>query len=60
MRSNMPCSNVIDSLLFVFGSRTKKLRLNKLSELIHNSENFPDLTKTTVEVTFQYIRDVVR
>ena len=29
--------NVIDALLFVFGKRAKKLRLNKVSELIHNS-----------------------
>lgn len=30
-------SNVIDAMLFVFGKRAKKLRLNKVSELIHNS-----------------------
>src|SRR5690349_14899175 len=36
-------SNVIDALLFVFGKRAKKLRLNKVSELIHNSENHKNL-----------------
>jgi structural maintenance of chromosome 4 len=30
-------SNTIDALLFVFGARAKKMRLNKLAELIHNS-----------------------
>ena len=30
-------SNLIESLLFVFGKRAKRMRLNKLSELIHNS-----------------------
>lgn len=31
-------SNVIDAMLFVFGKRAKKLRLNKVSELIHKSD----------------------
>jgi hypothetical protein len=30
-------SNVIDALLFVFGKRATKLRLKKVSELIHKS-----------------------
>ena len=30
-------SNFIESLLFVFGMNSKKMRLKKLSELIHNS-----------------------
>jgi hypothetical protein len=30
-------SNVIDALLFVFGKRASKLRLKKVSELIHKS-----------------------
>ena len=30
-------SNLIESLLFVFGKRAKRMRLNKLSELIHSS-----------------------
>ena len=35
-------SNVIDAMLFVFGKRAKKLRLNKVSELIHRSEAVPE------------------
>eukprot|EP00584_Thalassiosira_punctigera_P008532 CAMPEP_0172534302 /NCGR_PEP_ID=MMETSP1067-20121228/6717_1 /TAXON_ID=265564 ORGANISM="Thalassiosira punctigera, Strain Tpunct2005C2" /NCGR_SAMPLE_ID=MMETSP1067 /ASSEMBLY_ACC=CAM_ASM_000444 /LENGTH=1372 /DNA_ID=CAMNT_0013319079 /DNA_START=196 /DNA_END=4314 /DNA_ORIENTATION=- len=35
-------SNVIDAMLFVFGKRAKKLRLNKVSELIHSSDAFKD------------------
>jgi len=31
---------VIDAMLFVFGKRAKKLRLNKVSELIHSSTDF--------------------
>ena len=34
-RSPALASNVVDSLLFVFGFRSNKLRLSKLSELIH-------------------------
>ena len=29
-------------MLFVFGKRAKKLRLNKVSELIHSSDAFKD------------------
>ena len=36
-------SNVIDAMLFVFGKRAKQLRLNKVSELIHNSTDFRNL-----------------
>jgi structural maintenance of chromosome 4 len=35
-------SNVIDAMLFVFGKRAKKLRLNKVSELIHQSDAMAD------------------
>ncbi|KAG7349244.1 chromosome segregation protein SMC [Nitzschia inconspicua] len=35
-------SNVIDAMLFVFGKRAKKLRLNKVSELIHKSDSVKD------------------
>ena len=35
-------SNVIDAMMFVFGKRAKKLRLKKVSELIHNSAEFPN------------------
>jgi structural maintenance of chromosome 4 len=50
-------SNVIDALLFVFGKRAKQLRLNKVSELIHNSSKFPNLEYAKVEIHFQLIRD---
>jgi len=45
-------SNVIDAILFVFGKQAKTLRLNKVSQLIHNSEQFPDLTYAKVTVNF--------
>ena len=48
-------SNVIDALLFVFGKRAKQLRLNKVSELIHKSANYPNLDYAKVEVHFQLI-----
>lgn len=50
-------SNTIDALLFVFGKRAKKMRLNKVSELIHCSSTLPDLGSAKVSVTFQDIRD---
>ena len=45
-------SNVIDAMLFVFGKRAKQLRLNRVSELIHKSSDFPDLDFATVTVHF--------
>ncbi|KAK6095037.1 Structural maintenance of chromosomes protein 4 [Batrachochytrium dendrobatidis] len=51
-------SNVIDSLLFVFGFKAKKLRQGKLSDLIHNSATYPNLTSCAVEVHFQEIIDL--
>ncbi len=52
-------SNVIDAMLFVFGKRAKKLRLNKVSELIHKSdavkEDPPQYAR--VAVHFQEIID---
>ncbi|KAF8586245.1 RecF/RecN/SMC protein [Ramaria rubella] len=51
-------SNTIDALLFVFGNRASKLRQGKLSELIHNSANHPDLTECSVEVHFREIIDL--
>jgi structural maintenance of chromosome 4 len=52
-------SNVIDAMLFVFGKRAKKLRLNKVSELIHSSDavkqNPPQYAR--VSVYFQEIID---
>ena len=50
-------SNVIDGMLFVFGKRAKKLRLNKLSELIHKSDQYPNLDFARVSVYFQDIID---
>lgn len=52
-------SNVIDSLLFVFGFRASKMRQSKLSELIHNSENFRDLPFCQVDVHFRQAVDKV-
>ncbi|KAL3622702.1 Structural maintenance of chromosomes protein 4 [Castilleja foliolosa] len=51
-------SNVIDAMLFVFGKRAKQMRLNKVSELIHNSTNFQNLDSAGVSVHFQEIMDL--
>ncbi|EAS34494.3 nuclear condensin complex subunit Smc4 [Coccidioides immitis RS] len=51
-------SNVIDSLLFVFGFRASKMRQGKISALIHNSANFPNLPFCEVEVHFQEVLDL--
>lgn len=50
-------SNVIDSLLFVFGFRAAKMRQSKLSELIHNSEAYPNLQFCRVDIHFKKIID---
>jgi structural maintenance of chromosome 4 len=52
-------SNVIDAMLFVFGKRAKKLRLNKVSELIHKSDGVKDNPPeyARVSVYFQEIID---
>lgn len=50
-------SNVIDSMLFVFGFRASKMRQDRLSDLIHKSEKYPDLKSCAVEVHFQYVID---
>ncbi|KAK7266394.1 hypothetical protein RIF29_19038 [Crotalaria pallida] len=50
-------SNVIDAMLFVFGKRAKQMRLNKVSELIHNSTNHQNLDSAGVCVHFQEIVD---
>jgi structural maintenance of chromosome 4 len=52
-------SNTIDALLFVFGYRASKMRQGKISELIHNSANYPDLDECSVEVHFRDIIDLV-
>ncbi|KAJ1973421.1 Structural maintenance of chromosomes protein 4, partial [Dimargaris verticillata] len=51
-------SNVIDALLFVFGYRANKMRQGKLSELIHNSQQYQNLDSCAVEVHFCDIRDL--
>jgi structural maintenance of chromosome 4 len=53
-------SNVIDSLLFVFGFRASKMRQGKISALIHNSAQYPDLDFCEVAVHFQEVMDQVR
>ncbi|XP_011164521.2 structural maintenance of chromosomes protein 4 [Solenopsis invicta] len=50
-------SNVIDSMLFVFGYRASKIRSKKISVLIHNSSEYPNLNSCTVSVHFQRIID---
>ena len=50
-------SNVIDSMLFVFGYRAQKIRSKKISVLIHNSENHPNVQSCKVQVHFQEIVD---
>ncbi|XP_029636692.1 structural maintenance of chromosomes protein 4 [Octopus sinensis] len=50
-------SNVIDSMLFVFGYRANKIRSKKISVLIHNSQQYPNVESCTVSVHFQKIID---
>jgi len=50
-------SNIFDAMLFVFGYRSNKIRLKKLSELVHHSEAFPNLTHAKVSVHFKEIID---
>ncbi|CAA7051887.1 unnamed protein product [Microthlaspi erraticum] len=52
-------SNVIDAMLFVFGKRAKQMRLNKVSELIHNSTNHQNLDSAGVSVQFEEIIDLL-
>lgn len=52
-------SNVIDSLLFVFGFRASKMRQGKLSALIHNSAQYPNLEYCEVAVHFREVMDLV-
>eukprot|EP00741_Cyanophora_paradoxa_P003506 tig00000711_g3404.t1 len=51
-------SNVIDGICFVFGKRAKAMRMNKVSELIHNSEGHQNLDSAKVSVYFQEIVDL--
>ncbi|KAH8683513.1 condensin complex component SMC4 [Ilyonectria robusta] len=50
-------SNVIDSLLFVFGFRASKMRQGKISALIHNSAQHPNLDHCEVAVHFREVMD---
>ncbi|KAL5601426.1 hypothetical protein BROUX41_002587 [Berkeleyomyces rouxiae] len=50
-------SNVIDSLLFVFGFRASKMRQGKISALIHNSAQYPNLDHCEVAVHFHEVLD---
>lgn len=50
-------SNVIDAMMFVFGKRAKKLRLKKVSELIHHSAEFPSFDYARVNVHFVNVVD---
>lgn len=52
-------SNVIDAMLFVFGYRAQRLRLKKLSLLIHNSDTYPDCSSCSVKVHFALIYDQI-
>nr|6QJ2_A Chain A, Smc4 [Thermochaetoides thermophila DSM 1495]6QJ4_C Chain C, Uncharacterized protein,Uncharacterized protein [Thermochaetoides thermophila DSM 1495] len=51
-------SNVIDSLLFVFGFRASKMRQGKISALIHNSAQYPNLDYCEVAVHFHEVLDL--
>ena len=50
---------MIDSMLFVFGYRARKIRSKKVSVLIHNSEHHLNVPSCTVSVYFQKIIDLV-
>ncbi|EFA80589.1 structural maintenance of chromosome protein [Heterostelium album PN500] len=50
-------SNVIDAMLFVFGRRAKQIRLNKVSELVHNSSQHRNVQSARVSVYFHDIID---
>lgn len=50
-------SNVIDSLLFVFGFRAQKIRTKKISVLIHNSDQHPNVNSCYVKIFFRKIKE---
>lgn len=50
-------SNVIDSILFVFGYRAKSMRSKNVFNLIHNSENYRNVKTCKVIIYFQQIID---
>jgi structural maintenance of chromosome 4 len=51
-------SNVIDAMLFVFGKRAKKLRLNKVSELIHSSDSCASAPPQYAKVSV-YLHEII-
>ena len=50
-------SNLLECLLFAFGKRARKMRLKKISDLIHKSQRHPNLSFARVSVYFQNILD---
>ncbi|KAI5713839.1 hypothetical protein M8J76_006275 [Diaphorina citri] len=50
-------SNVIDSMLFVFGYRASKIRANKLSVLMHKSDQVGGVSRCSVAIHFAQIID---
>lgn len=50
-------SNVIDSLLFVFGYRSTKIRSKKVSVLLHKSDQHKDVRQCSVTVHFVHTDD---
>jgi structural maintenance of chromosome 4 len=51
-------SNVIDAMLFVFGKRASKLRLKKVSELIHKSDAVRDNPPSSARVSVHF-QDII-
>ncbi|XP_049851429.1 structural maintenance of chromosomes protein 4-like [Schistocerca gregaria] len=49
-------SNIIEAILFVFGKRASKLRQNRMADLIHKSEAYPNCRFARVSVYFQSVR----
>lgn len=53
-------SNYIDALLFVYGKRAKKMRVDtNIGDLIHRSSKYPNESEASVELHYVYIRDRV-
>ena len=50
---------MIDALLFVFGFRAKDLRMTNSEQLIHKSEEHPDVDYANVTINFAIIDDKV-
>ncbi|GAW81464.1 chromosome condensation protein [Plasmodium gonderi] len=49
-------SNIIDAMLFVFGRRAKKIRQNKLCDLIHSSKYSMNNEYTKVSIYFKVVK----